>query len=148
MPEAKRKKGSIDLTGRWRAVYSELNGEMTPVAHFSGIEIEYMKNKFRIFVHGVLQHSGTYTIDERVKPAQITYVYDKSTFYDVGKPRVGIVQLTGDTFKDCLGAIGTKAPGAFNTSRDSDLVLTVHQRAGAEGGSGLQVSVKRNVSEW
>lgn len=142
------KKTGIDLTGRWRVVYSELDGEMTPVAHFSGIEIEYTKNKFKIFVHGVLQHTGTFSIDERAKPAQITYVYEKSTFYDVGKPRTGIVQLTGDTFKDCLGAIGAKPPASFNTSKSSELVLTIHQRAGAEGGSGLPVSVKRNVSEW
>ena len=32
---------AIDLTGTWRAVYSELDGEMTPVAHFSGIEITF-----------------------------------------------------------------------------------------------------------
>jgi uncharacterized protein (TIGR03067 family) len=142
------KRTGINLSGRWRVVYSELDGEMTPVAHFSGIEIEYMKNKFRIFVHGVLQHAGTFSINQRTKPAQITYVYEKSTFYDVGKPRVGIVQLTGDTFKDCLGAIGAKPPASFNTHKDSELVLTIHQRAGAEGGSGLAVSFKRNVSEW
>lgn len=138
----------MDLTGSWRVVYAELNGEMTPVAHFSGIEMQYTGDKFQILVHGELKHHGTYAIDESVTPAKITYIYDKSSFYETGKPRIGIIQLIGDTFKDCLGAIGAAVPPSFNTSGSSNTVLTVHQRTGVEGGKIVADAVVRRVSEW
>lgn len=138
----------LDLTGSWRAVYSELNGEMTPVEHFSTIVIDFKGDEFSISVNGEVAHEGTYSIDDSTRPAQITYTYKRSTFYETGAPRVGIVQLVGDTFKDCLGAIGAPPPESFNTGADSDTVLTIHQRSGAEGGRGLNVSPSRLVSEW
>jgi uncharacterized protein (TIGR03067 family) len=139
----------INIVGTWRAVYSELNGEMTPVAHFSGIEISFTKDKFIIKVHGVLHHEGSYSIVEREgRPAEITYIYTKSTFYELNKPRAGIVQITGDTLKDCLGKVGGHVPSSFNTTQDSDHVMTIHQRHGTETGTGLPVSSSRAVSEW
>jgi uncharacterized protein (TIGR03067 family) len=137
-----------ELEGSWRAVYSELNGEMTAVAHFSGIVITFQGHKFEIEVNGVVEHSGTYSTNLKSSPAQITYVYEKSTFYELGKPRVGIFQVTNSTFKDCLGAIGAHAPASFNTTLKSDLVMTVHQRSGSERGVGVPVSLDRRVSQW
>lgn len=130
----------INLTGTWRAVYAELDGEMGPAAHFSGIAITYKEKKFEIHCHGVLEHEGEYSINERVSPAQITYVYTKSSYYELNKPRVGIVQLAGTTLKDCLGAVGAHPPATFNTTPKSDTVLTVHQKSGHEGGSNVRIT--------
>jgi uncharacterized protein (TIGR03067 family) len=137
------------LTGTWRVVYSELGGQMTPVAHFSGIESTYKGGKFVVKVDGVVEHEGKYSIRERKeRPAEITLVYTKSTSYDLNKPRHGIVQVAGDTFKFCAGRVGGAAPAAFNTERRSDAVLTIHQRSGAEGGTGIPVAVNRLSSQW
>jgi uncharacterized protein (TIGR03067 family) len=138
----------INLTGSWRAVYAELNGQMTPVAHFSGIVITYSGKKFSIAVHGVVEHEGTYSINEKSTPAQITYVYTKSTFFELEKPRIGIVQVNGETFKDCLAGIGDPPPPTFNTTSESNAVMTIHQKSGTETGIGVSVSVNRKVSEW
>jgi uncharacterized protein (TIGR03067 family) len=139
---------AINLTGKWRAVYSELNGEMAPVAHVSGIEITFEGDTFSISVSGSEEHSGTYMIDDSVEPARIHYVYMKSSFYKTNRCRVGIIQLTGSTFKDCLGGIGAPAPKSFTTTANSDTVMTIHQRVGAEGGSAVLVSASREVSQW
>lgn len=142
----KTNKKQIDLTGSWRAVYSEINGEMSSVAHFSTIKITFRKDKFEIESDGKIKHLGTYNLNCDVSPAQITYTYEKSSFYKTNTPRIGIVQLNGDTLKDCLGAIGDKPPRAFNSKAGSGKVLTIHQRVGSEGG--IKLGSIGDVSEW
>jgi uncharacterized protein (TIGR03067 family) len=139
---------AINLTGTWHAVYGELNGEMTPAAHFSGIEITYKENRFQIHVHGVLEHEGEFSINEKTSPAQITYVYTKSSFFVLNKPRVGIVQIVGSTLKDCLGAVGAHPPANFNTEAKSDTVLTIHQKHGQEGGVRSAHVIPKLLAMW
>ena len=139
---------AINLTGTWQTVYAELNGQLARVAHYSLIRKTFIRNTFKIEVDGVLEHEGTYSINDKVSPSQITFVYKKSSFFELGKRRVGIVQLTGDTLKMCVGAVGAKAPSSFNTERESDAVLTVQQRKGAEKGVISNVSLSRNVVIW
>lgn len=126
---------AIDLTGTWHAAYAELDGEMGPVARVSRTEITYKDGKFKIDVNGKLEHEGEYSVDDKHSPAQITYIYRKSSFFELGKPRVGIVQLVGSTLKDCIGAVGAHPPATFNTKAHSESVLTVFQRSGHERGS-------------
>jgi hypothetical protein len=124
---------------------------MTPVAHFSGIVATYEGNRFRIEVNGVVEHEGTYSIDEKVAPAQITYTYTKSTRYELNKPRVGIIQHVGHTFKECVAAIDARPPAGFNTEHGSNAVLTIHQTSGAEAGLGIpafNVSPHTVLSQW
>jgi uncharacterized protein (TIGR03067 family) len=143
---------AIDLTGSWRAVYSEVNGEMTPVAYTSGIVMTFQGNTFEIKVHDVVEHEGTFSINDSVSPAQITYIYTKSSSYELNKPRVGILQRVGSTFKDSLGPIGAPPPSGFNTAPLSNSVMTIHQLVGAESGRGLwttfAVSPTAAVSQW
>lgn len=140
-----------DLIGTWRVVYSEVNGEMTPVAHYSGISVTFKDKTFEIEVHGVLEHEGTYSINEKVTPHEITYVYRKSSRFETGKPRVGIMQMNGNTLKDVLGTIGAAAPKAFETGSRSNSVMTIYQRSGAEKGRGIStfnVSPQAILSQW
>ena len=142
----------IDLTGAWKAVYSEIDGEMTPVSYTTGIIISFLEDKFKIEVHGVEEHAGTYQIDETVSPPHVTYIYTKSSSYQLNAPRVGIVQQHGSTFKDSLGPIGAAPPASFNTFPGSNSVMTVHQRSGEESGRGkwttFSVSPNAVVSQW
>jgi uncharacterized protein (TIGR03067 family) len=140
-----------DLQGSWRVVYSELGGEMTPVAHFATIVIRHQGNRFSIESEGQEAHAGTVAVDEASNPARITYTYERSTSYPTGVPREGIVQVAGDTFKTCMSPAATPAPRSFNTTPDSASVLSIHNRVGAEGGTGQStrfVSEGVDSSQW
>jgi uncharacterized protein (TIGR03067 family) len=138
----------LKLSGRWRAVYSELDGEMTPVAHFSTIVMTFERGKFKIESDGKLKHEGTYIIDAKTDPAKIIYTYSRSDFFKEGQKRKGIIQLTNDTMKESVSAVGKSAPRSFNSTKGSDAVFTIHQRVGKERGTGLPVSKTKIVSQW
>lgn len=124
-----------NLTGTWHAVYAELDGEMAAAAYVSGIELTYQGDKFSVTVNGELKHEGTYTVEEKTVPHQLTLVYTKSSVFELSKPRVGIFQLTGETYKDCLGGVGARAPSHFGTAPKSDTVMTIFRKKGLEGGT-------------
>src|SRR5262249_19375201 len=91
--------------------------------------------KFSIKVLGEIEHEGTYSIERAARPPhKITIVYTRSSRFELNKPRLGIFQLVGDTFKCCFAAIGAPAPTEFNTVQGVEQVLTVQQKKGAEGG--------------
>jgi uncharacterized protein (TIGR03067 family) len=136
-----------NLTGTWHAVYGELDGEMAAAAHVSGIELSYHANKFSVTVHGKLEHEGTYSVDDSIQPHQVTFVYTKSSYFDLNKPRTGIFQLTGETYKDCLGAVGDRAPSGFSTGPKSNTVLTIFRKKGLEGGTPLNVLQTNQVGK-
>jgi uncharacterized protein (TIGR03067 family) len=120
-----------DVSGTWHGVYCEVDGEIIPPAYVGTIEAKYERGEFSIKVQGKVEHEGTYTIDDKKEPAHITFVYTKSSRFETGKPRVGIFQVTGGTYKNCLGPIGAKAPHTFNTTAKSNTVLTVLQKGEA-----------------
>jgi uncharacterized protein (TIGR03067 family) len=136
------------LQGRWRVVYSEVDGEMTPVDEFSTIVIENKDNRFAVEKNGTIVHEGKYSVNVSVTPHEIVYIYSKGADVFLGGPRAGIFQLEGETFKTCLGAVGQRPPSGFNTFPDSDAVLTIQQRVGSEGGKGLSVARSRQISQW
>jgi uncharacterized protein (TIGR03067 family) len=122
------------LAGTWHAVYAEQGGEMAAAAYVSTIELTYSGNKFSVNVEGQLAHEGTYTINDKTVPHQITLVYTKSSHFELNKPRHGIFQLNGETYKDCFGTIGGHAPASFDTTPKSNSGYTIFQRKGSEGG--------------
>jgi len=136
------------LEGRWRVVYSELNGAMTPVSDFSTIEIEHKGGRFLVKKNGEIVDEGKFVINADITPHEITYIYSKGADIFLGAPRAGVFQIQGDTLKTCFGAIGLRAPKELNTTLESESVLSICQRAGSEGGTGLVVSPTRAISQW
>ena len=139
-----------NLAGTWHGVYCEVDGESLPASYPPSVEASYHGNKFSIKVQGKVEHEGTYSIDEKAEPHQITFTYTKSSKFPLGQPRVGIFQVTGDTYKNCLGAVGTKAPSRFNTTANSNTVLTVLRRAatGTAAGTGAVSDVVIRQIAW
>jgi len=123
------------LTGTWHDVYAEVDGEMAAAAYVSGIQLTFHGERFSVTVHDKVEHEGTYSVNDKNDPRQITLVYTKSSHFELNKPRTGIAQLTGDTFKLCLGAVGAHPPSALNTTPKSSTVLTVFRKKGLEGGT-------------
>lgn len=124
-----------NLTGTWHAVYAEQDGQMAAAAYVSTIELMYSGNKFSVNVEGKLAHEGTYSINDKTVPHQVTLVYTKSSHFELNKPRHGIFQLSGDTYKDCFGAVGGHVPASFDTTPHSNSGFTIFQRKGHEGGT-------------
>jgi uncharacterized protein (TIGR03067 family) len=131
---------ALDLTGTWHGVYAEVDGEALSASYSRGVESTYQVNEFSIKIHGKVEHEGTYSINEKVDPNQITFVYTKSSHFELNKPRTGILQLAGTTYKNCIGAIGAKVPHGFNTAPNSNTVLTVLQKKGAEAAASEAIS--------
>jgi uncharacterized protein (TIGR03067 family) len=123
-----------NLTGTWHAAYCEVDGEMVSASYVSGIEITHKGDRFSITVQGKLEHEGTYAVNDKVEPHQITFVYTKSPNFELHKPRVGVVQLTDGTYKICIGPVGANAPSGFNTTSKSNTVLTIYEKKGGERG--------------
>lgn len=139
------------IQGKWRVVYSEVDGELTPVDEFVSIILEHKGNRFTIQKKGVIVHEGTFTINVSVVPFELVYIYEKGNPIYLGGPRPGIFQIYGDTFKTCMGAIGHRFPKDFNTFENSAVILSIHQRIVPEGGveiPGKTVSAERAVSQW
>ena len=97
-----------------------MNGEAQPASYSRSLESTYHGNKFAIRIHGAVEHEGTYSLNETTNPAQITFVYTKSSHFQLNTPRTGILQVVGDTYKNCMVAIGGSVPGEFNTNRAMD----------------------------
>lgn len=137
------------LQGDWRVVYSELNGEMTPVADFSTIVTTHAGNTFTVKKNGKVAYSGTVSINAIPMPHPVVLRYKESQNPEfINGPRVGILQVIGDTLKIAFAPIGHKPPKDFNSFPDSDYVLSIYQRVGAEKGTGLSVSKSKAIAQW
>jgi uncharacterized protein (TIGR03067 family) len=142
---------AINLTGTWHGVYAEVDGEAMPANYARSLESSYHGNGFSIKVRGQLEHEGTYSINENSNPTQITFVYTRSSRFQLNTPRTGILQLVGDTYKNCIGAVGAAPPSAFNTTAQSNTVLTILHKSGAEesaAAEGIQPLARGLVIAW
>jgi uncharacterized protein (TIGR03067 family) len=138
------------ILGRWQVVYSEVEGQMTPVRDFATIILEHAANAFTIEKDGAVAHRGVFTIDTARTPYAMSLSYSESTIYP-NATRVSIFQIEGDTLKACTAAPGLPAPTDFSTAPGQERVLSVHQRLVAGGGiaeTGLAVSASRLSSQW
>lgn len=147
-PESRSDKVIDMLQGRWRAVYSELDGQMTSVSDFSTIVQENRGNEFVVEKNGEVVAEGRFSVDTSVFPHELVYTYRKGAEIFLGGPRPGVVQVVGDTLKTCMGAVGRRRISELATAPDSESVLTVFQRVGAEGGADIRVSAARAISQW
>jgi uncharacterized protein (TIGR03067 family) len=132
MPSNRKDAASVlnAINGRWHCIYSELDGTASPEAAFANSVLEYSENTFKVEKAGVVAHEGTFTINTSSDPCGLVYIYSKSTIpIYLGGPRLGILQIEGDTLKTCLSALGYPAPRDFNTFLDSDSVLTIFRRS-------------------
>src|ERR1700741_3901457 len=84
------------LQGDWRAVYSEFNGEMTPVSDFSTLVLTHKGNNFCVAKNGKVLYEGRYSVNTVAMPHIVSLIYTKSANEAfLGGPRIGIAQLVG-----------------------------------------------------
>ena len=137
------------LQGDWRVVYSELNGELTPVADFSTITTTHTGNTFTVKKNDKVIHEGRLSINVVAMPHRVSLIYTKSNNEAfLGGPRVGIAQVTGNTLKTAFAPIGQELPVNFNSYTDSDIVVSIYQRVSFEKGTGLSVARSKAIAQW
>ncbi|MBA2590750.1 MAG: hypothetical protein H0U97_00240 [Gammaproteobacteria bacterium] len=73
------------LQGQWRIVYSELDGEMTPVSEFSKIMLENKGTHFAVVKDGKVVAEGKFSIDTTTTPHQLVYIYSKGADVFLGR---------------------------------------------------------------
>ena len=137
------------LQGEWQVVYSELNGEMTPLTE--KIILRHQGNNFTVTKNGRVAYEGTFAINVIPMPHVVVLNFRKSAFEGyLAAPRVGIALLAGDTLKTVFGPSGlpVEPQKGFQSFPDSDTVMTIHQRVGAERGTGMTVSASKSVAIW
>jgi uncharacterized protein (TIGR03067 family) len=138
-----------ELQGDWLVVYSELDGEMTPQTE--KVVLTHRGNNFTVTKNGKVAYEGRFAVDVTKMPYEVSLLFSKSSFEgNLGGPRVGIALLAGDTLKTVFGAVGlpVRPKRGFQSFPSSDTVLTIHQRLGAERGTGPLVSPTRAVAIW
>ena len=141
------------LQSRWRAVYSEVEGEMTPINDFSALILEHAGNTFTVANKGATVDEGTFSVNVTVTPHELVYIYSKGQPQFLGAPRRGIFQIEGNTLKLCMSPIGHPSPAEFNTRPNSQVVLNIWQRTDANGTDtksavSAVVANRRVESEW
>jgi uncharacterized protein (TIGR03067 family) len=128
------------LTGRWGAVYQELDGQNVPHDEV----MEFQENTFKVLKGRNVEYEGTFTVGGTKPPFSIVLTYSKSAQpIFLGGPRPGIFQVEGDTFKCCFGGIGHPAPHDLNTYPGSGFVLTVFERSPRTAQQQLQTAAGR-----
>jgi uncharacterized protein (TIGR03067 family) len=137
------------LQGEWQVVYTEINGEMAPLTE--KVVLTHRGNNFTVAKNGKVAYEGRFAVDVTKMPYEVALTFTKSSFEgNLGGPRVGIALLAGDTLKTVFGPVGLpiNPKAGFQSFPDSDRVLTIHQRVGAERGTGPTVSPTRSVAVW
>jgi uncharacterized protein (TIGR03067 family) len=148
-PESQSEIVFKQLQGDWQVVYSELNGEMTPITE--KIILRHQGTNFTVTKNGKVAYEGRFAINVIPMPHVVALTFTKSTFEPyLTAPRVGIALLAGDTLKTVFGPAGlpVETQKGFQSFPDSDTVMTIHQRVGAERGTGLTVSASKSVAVW
>lgn len=137
------------LQGDWQVVYTELNGEMAPLTE--KVILTHRGNTFTVTKAGKVAHEGRFTVDVTKMPYEVSLIFSKSSFEgNLGGPRIGIALLEGDTLKTVFGPVGPplNPKVGFQSFRDSQTVQTIHQRVGAEKGTGPTISPTKAVAIW
>jgi uncharacterized protein (TIGR03067 family) len=136
------------LQGEWNHVYQEINGQMPSVDQFSTTVLEIQGHKFIIKKGGNVAYEGKFSVNVNVTPNEISLIYSKGPEIFLGAPRNGIFQLVRNTLKINVAAIGQRPPTDFNTSQESESVLAILERAGADLADVSTESATRSVAVW
>jgi uncharacterized protein (TIGR03067 family) len=118
---------SHSLDGRWKVIYSEVEGEMVPDSIIGTAFLEIQSHVFKVEKNGVIEYEGRLTTNPSTYPNEIILIYEKSAKPGfLGGPRPGIYQVEGNTFKTCFGMIGHSFPKELSTYPGSQSALSVH----------------------
>jgi uncharacterized protein (TIGR03067 family) len=110
------------LQGAWNIVSLEMEGQKYPPG---GSRIEIHGGRF-ISVNMGAEYEGTVTLDESASPKTFDLNFDKGP--EAGNKSLGIYELSGDSWKICLGLAGKKRPTQFVSKAGTGHALEILKR--------------------
>jgi uncharacterized protein (TIGR03067 family) len=125
-------KSDLDkLRGTWLTVSLVNNGktlvdEKAPPKEGPATKLVYDRNKWMIKVGDKTVASGLFRIDSTKRPKEIDIMDESGVKND--KTKLGIFELTGDTYKYCLAPAGKPRPTDFTSRDESGHSLGVSNR--------------------
>jgi uncharacterized protein (TIGR03067 family) len=128
----KASKGDVDkLRGTWLTVSLVNDGktvvdEKTPPKERGATKLVYEGNKWIIKVGDKSVASGVFKIDATKTPKEIDIMDESGEKNE--RTRLGIFELTGDTYKFCLAPAGKPRPKEFSSKAGSEHSLGVSTR--------------------
>lgn len=111
--------------GTWRFVSIEAEGAKSEEADFKDARLIIKGNTFQMPA-GPERVAGTFKLDPTQKPKTIDVTFADGP--EKGKTALGIYELTGDTYKVCIGLVGKERPKEFVSKPGSGHVLETLQR--------------------
>jgi uncharacterized protein (TIGR03067 family) len=111
--------------GTWAIESLEVDGKSMPAGLFKGVTLILKGNGYTHREPGVEAH-GTYTVDVSNTPKTIDVTFNDGPHK--GKSALGIYELKGDTYRLCIGLVGSSRPTEFATKPGSGHALEVLKR--------------------
>jgi uncharacterized protein (TIGR03067 family) len=131
-------KGDLkNLQGTWNIVTLEMEGQRYPPGN-SRIVIE--GERFVSLNMGA-EYEGSVSLDETQKPPTFDLLFDKGP--EAGNKSLGIYQLSGDSWKICLGLTGKSRPKEFAAGKGTGHALELLER---ETGNTKSVAIDEHAA--
>jgi len=116
--QAKEAKAAAALQGAW--LVSSINGQSAPDGT-PPLTLTFSGDKYQQALGGEVNERGTMKVDATKKPMTIDFAITEGP--DAGKTQLGIIEVTGETFRACFAAPGAGERPADFTGKDGALVV-------------------------
>ena len=120
------KKELARFDGTWGFVSIEVEGMKVPEEEVKKSGKLVIKGGKFTLKEGDSTYEGTFKVDLSKKPKQIDVTFTEGP--DKGKTFLGIYEVEGDTYKNCIGMAGKDRPTEFTSKPGSGHVLEVLKR--------------------
>jgi uncharacterized protein (TIGR03067 family) len=115
--------GATMLEGTW--VITSLNGQ-TPPDGSPELTLTFAGDKYHQTLGGQVNERGTFKVDAKKKPMTLDLAIAEGS--DAGKTQLGIVEVTGETFKAVLDTPGAAQRPADFTPKEGFFMFTAKKR--------------------
>ncbi|MGI9175419.1 MAG: TIGR03067 domain-containing protein [Rhodothermales bacterium] len=114
-----------DVQGTWRFASLEVNGETIAEQHLEGSRLTVSGDAFTT-VSPEAVYRGKIALDATVLPRRIDLLFEEGPH--AGESSLGIYELSGETWRICLGLAGETRPQDFRTEPESGHALEMLHR--------------------
>ncbi len=111
--------------GTWKYTSMEQDGRPVPEAQYRAARLTIKGDRFTFALGDSTSH-GTFKVDPAKKPKAIDITFTDGP--DKGKTIQGVYEVTGDTYKVCLGSKANDRPKELASKADTGHVLAVLKR--------------------
>jgi uncharacterized protein (TIGR03067 family) len=113
------------LQGSWNVVALEVEGQKVPSGSFTGAKIVINGDNFKSISMGS-PYAGTLKLDAASNPKRFDLLFHEGPHK--GQASLGIYELSGGTWRMCLGFAGKDRPRDFATTAGSGHALETLER--------------------